>query len=147
MKINRTQLHKLYNEEIDRTTEECVDLVASVLEKNPSLVCYPEPQPAGDGCSGKPFNPKQHKLAYMCDDYIHENCEYYILGIIAENGKFKDFYYDSGLEYEEFSKLIPNGFAEAAESLYEFCPKRHPNKKAKDILAKHGYTEITETQE
>lgn len=83
-------------------------------------------------------------LAYQREeeDYGSTKCEYYILGIIDKTtGKFKDFYYNCDLQYEEYSKLVPPEFVEASESIYEFCPHKHPNKSAVDILKQNGYIE------
>lgn len=119
------------------TAEECVDLVASVLEKTPSLIEYtdtPEERPK-----------RPYQLAYIVDtEFAYKDCEYFMLGILDENGEFQDFYYGSGINYDTFRQWIPNEFSEADESCYEFSPSRHPGKSAKDILAKAGYVEVEE---
>lgn len=67
----------------------------------------------------------------------------FILGVLKSD-KFKDFYYNSGLEYEEFQKLIPAGFCESQESTYEFHDKKLKKqeeivKSALLILSNCGY--------
>lgn len=150
MEINKEQVYKLYMQKVEKiadecdwkthfTPEECVNLVCNVLQENPSLIEYPD-------TNESEFSPATHayKLAYMRDfDYEYLGCEFYILGIIDTQGKFLDFYYNSGLEYEEFQKFIPKEFSEASESVYEFSIKRHPGKTAKEILEKYGYVEFT----
>ena len=139
MKIDRQRLYKLYMKQVEEiseecdwkthfTAEECVHLVADVLEKHPDLVSK---------CT--------YQLAYMVDtDTKYDGCEFFILGILDENGEFQDFYYSSGIEYEHFQQWIPDEFSEAAESCYEFSHRRHPSKNAKDILKAAGYIEIEE---
>jgi hypothetical protein len=159
MKIDKNKLYKLYIQKINKISEdcevkthftpkECVDLVSSILESNPQLVSYPEPQPSETRCVGADFNPKKYKLAYkravdMEGEEEEYNCEYYILGIIdPSTNEFLDFYYSSGIEYEEFDELIPKGFAEAMESCYEF--KVNKKTTAKEILKKYGYVNFDE---
>ena len=43
---------------------------------------------------------------------------YYTLGIV-KNGKFFDFYYQSGLEPEDWDAFIPEGWHSPMESTYE----------------------------
>ena len=62
--------------------------------------------------------------------------------LLDENGEFQDFYYSSGIEYEDFQQWIPDEFSEAAESCYEFSHRRHPDKNAKDILKAAGKTDF-----
>lgn len=75
----------------------------------------------------------------------------FILGVL-KSGKFKDFYYNSGLEYEEFRKLIPAGFYEIQESTYEFQDKKLKKqeeilKSALSILRKCGYKHFRDNSE
>ena len=65
----------------------------------------------------------------------------YILGIIKK-GKFKDFYYNSGLK--NFRKLIPSGFRESMESTYEYTSDLN---EGIEKLKKAGYTHFEETYE
>lgn len=55
MKIDKQQLYELYMQEVENianecewkthfTAEECVNMVVSILEKNPSLVSYTKPK-------------------------------------------------------------------------------------------------------
>lgn len=95
------------------------------------------------------FNPKKYKLAYMRDldmqeEEADDGCEYYTLGILDENGEFQDFYYDSGMEFDEFRDLIPKGFGEAMESCYQFKQRSNKGKTAKEVLENHGYVEVKE---
>ena len=94
------------------------------------------------------FNPKKCKLAYSVEALVgEENRHYYVLGIIdPENNEFLDFYYNSKISYEDFQDLIPVGFAEAAESCYEFNQKKHFGFSAEEILENYGYSRVTEDQ-
>lgn len=71
---------------------------------------------------------------------------YIMLGVI-DNEIFKDFYYNSGLEYEEFNKYIPDNFHEACESTYEYHSGKNQSKdeyinEAFKILKKCGYVRL-----
>jgi len=124
------------------TAEECVNMVSDILEKNAHLLTYSEPQ-----SSDIQFNPKKYKLAYMRDldmqeEEADDGCEYYTLGILDENGEFQDFYYDSSMEFDEFSDLIPKGFGEVMESCYQLKHRSNKGKTAKEVLENHGYVEV-----
>ena len=85
--------------------------------------------------------------AQLTDDRYLEGMPYIMLGILDKKGKFKDFYYSSGLNYEQVSEYLPESFGEACESTYEYHPKRKLSRKkyveeAFDILEKCGYSRL-----
>lgn len=84
--------------------------------------------------------------AQLTDGGYLEGMPYIMLGIMNYD-KFCDFYYNSGLDYEEFQRYIPDKFHEVMESTYEYCPENNLNreeyvKEAFDILAKCGYKRL-----
>lgn len=85
--------------------------------------------------------------AQLTDDGYVYGMPYIMLGILDKKDDFKDFYYNSGLEYEQFQQYIPDKFHEAMESTYEYCPENDLNreeyvKEAFDILTKCGYKRL-----
>ncbi len=70
----------------------------------------------------------------------------FTLGIV-KNGKFLDFYYNSGLGYENFQKFIPPGFAECSESTYELSRRTENKEAAIDLLKECGYSWFEEIEE
>ena len=89
---------------------------------------------------------QQYKLAYIIDyDFIYENEEptpRYVLGYIGDTGEFVDFYYDSGLQYEEWQCLVPRGFCEESENWYSYIPRglvQDLGWSAEDQLKQFGY--------
>ena len=97
---------------------------------------------------------KTSKLTFAVE--VNEDEGYgvtYTLGVI-KNGKFLDFYYNSGMNHEEFQKFIPNNFHESCESTYEYhapnakkdkhgltIPETNPSK-ALTVLKKAGYIQF-----
>ena len=168
MKINRQKLLKLYLKRINEiaeacedksvfSPEECVGLVAEVLEGNPKLLNFEETN-SDTECAKIKGLAKKNKLKLAAQLIIpskeppYPSLSYITLGILDKRGKFKDFYYNSGLEYEIFQKYIPPNFAEAMESTYEYHSGRTLTeeqyiKEAFDVLEKCGYKRIEDFEE
>lgn len=163
MKINRKKLLKLYLAKVNEiadldeeksifSPEECVNIIADILEgkKQASLLDLYEQYKGTQSEYAKIkalASKKKIKLAaQLIIDQYAKPYPYIQLGIL-KRGKFKDFYYGSGLEYNEFQKFIPEGFSEAMESTYEYHPGRSLSeekyiKESFDILSQCGYTRI-----
>lgn len=87
--------------------------------------------------------------AQLSDDGYSDEMPYIMLGIL-EKGEFKDFYYNSGLEYGKFQRYIPEKFGEVCESTYEYHSEKNLTreeyiKEAFYILGKCGYTRLTDS--
>lgn len=85
--------------------------------------------------------------AQLIDDGYEESMPYIELGFLDKKGEFKDFYYDSGLEYEEFQQYIPERFCEVMESSYEYHSGKKQTreqyiKEVFEILSKCGYKRL-----
>ena len=98
---------------------------------------------------------KKNKLklaAQLTDDGYLEGMPYIMLGVLDKKDGFKDFYYNSGLEYEEIGQYIPESFCEVCESTYEYHPKKNLSrenyiKEAFNILEKCGYSRLPDITE